>query len=282
MSSKSTAVAARKSTLPANWQEQMRADAAKGRQQVAKMGTSQRLKTQGGILMYMDTPVPGNAMDAIILATAPENSFYEGEFDPANTTPPVCYAFGTHETQIDSNGSGLAPHKDSPKPQAKTCGECNWNKFGTAEKGRGKACKNSVHVMLFHGDQLKKGLVGVKEAEVVSLSVPPTSGGSFKAWNKQMEDLADAPKYGFVTNIAVTPRQQGGHFVNLNAVKRVDGKLMAGVFQRAKDAEKEIDARPPYPTAEEADAKKPARGGAARQQQAPARQQQAKPARRKY
>lgn len=255
-----TAVAVKKNTLPANWQEQMRADAAKGRQQVAKMGTSQRLKTQGGILMYMDTPVPGNSMESVILAAAPENSYYEGDFDPSNTTPPVCYAFGKHDTQIDSNGSGLSPHPDAPKKQAATCGECKWNKFGTAEKGRGKACKNSVHVMLFHGDQLKKPN-GVAEAEVVSLSIPPTSGASFKAWSKQMEDLADEPKYGFVTSIGVTPRQQGGHFVGLNVLRKVDKKRLGEVFQRAKEAEKSVDERPPYPTAE--DDKKAAKPGKA-------------------
>lgn len=250
------AVATTKKQLPANWEAQMKEDAAKGRQQVAKMGTSQRLKTQGGILMYMDAPMPGNAMDAVILAAAPENSYYEGEFDPANTAPPVCYAFGKHDTQIDSNGSGLSPHPDSPKKQAATCAECKWNKFGTAEKGRGKACKNSVQVMLFHADALKKK-GGLAEAEVVSLSIPPTSGGGFKAWTKEMESLSNLPMYGFVSNISVTPRQQGGHFVNLHPTKVIDKKLMGEVFVRAKEAEKATDERPPYPKEEEGAAKGP-------------------------
>lgn len=257
---RSQAVAPRKSTLPANWEAKMQEYATKGRQQVAKMGTSQRLKTSGGILTYMDAPVPGNAMDAVILAAAPENAYYEGAYDPQNTTPPVCYAFGQWDTVIDSNGSGLSPHPDSPKKQAATCAECKWNKFGTAEKGKGKACKNSVQVMLFHADALKKK-GGVSEAEVVSLSIPPTSGGGFKAWIKEMESLSNLPPFGFATNISVTPRQQGGHFVNLHPVKALDKKVVAEIFPRAEVAMKELNERPPYPTEDEMTAKKPAKGG---------------------
>lgn len=258
--------AAAKRNLPANWKEQMRQDAEAGRKQVAKMGVSQRLKTQGGILMYMDAPVPGNAMDAVILAGAPENSYYEGAFDPQNTTPPVCYAFGRHDTVIDQNGSGLSPHPDSPKPQAKTCAECKWNKFGTAEKGKGKACKNSVQVMLFHADALKKK--GPLEAEVVSLSVPPTSGAGYKAWLGEMEQLgpSNLAKYGFVSNISVTPRQQGGHFVNLHPVRTLPEKVIEQIFPIAKQAEKDLNERPAYPKEDEA-----AKGG-----------KQGKPKRKKY
>lgn len=247
--------AKRANTLPANWEAQMKDDAAKGRQQVAKIGTSQRLKTQGGVLTYMDAPMPGNAMDAVILAKAFENSYYEGAFDPQNTEPPVCFAFASTS---DLDDGGMVPHKDAPKPQAKTCGECPHNKFGSAEKGRGKACKNGIHVALIHADSLRKG---VPDAEVVTLSVPPTSLPLYKGFVKKMEQLAGAkPVYGFTTNISLTPRQQGGFFVNLNPVKEIDRKLMPQVFAKAKAAEKAVDERPPFPPKDEAAAKAP-KGG---------------------
>lgn len=243
-----------KSNLPVNWQEQMKADAQKGKKQAEHIGVGQFMSTRGGVLQFMGTPVPGNKMNAVILASCLENAFYPGEFDPDNPTPPACYAFGDDD-------ESLKPHDAVKKPEADACADCEKNKFGSAETGRGKACKNGVRMGLMHADELKKDIDG---AQIAFLKIPPTSLPSWKAYQDQLDQLGgNTPCYGVVTEISIQPDPKAQFKVLFNVVRKIDNKVMPGVFQKAKKTEgnlvqpyQEIDT-----SALKKGAKKPARNG---------------------
>lgn len=250
-------VAVRKNTLPANWEAQMKLDAEKGRKQVAAIGVSRRLKTRGGVMQYMDQPVPGNKMPVVVLYAGKENAFYEGEFDADNPTSPVCFSFAGQ----DDDEKDMVPHEASEKKQHENCRDCKHNKFGSAEKGRGKACKNTFQLSLIHADSLK-GKSGVADAEMVTASVPPTSLGAYAQHVKQIEKLSNKPVYGFVTEIGLTPNPRGGFNMTFSPVSELrDKKVLGEVFMRSKDAEKESAERPPYQAIEPLPAKGAARKG---------------------
>lgn len=216
-----TDVAVRKSTLPANLEKQMREDAKKGRARVATIGVSARVKTRGGILQFQDTPVPGNRLQCVILADTYENAFYEGAFDPENPTSPICFALGEDDTK-------LVPHPSSEKKQNEDCKTCENNKWGTADKGRGKACKNQVRALLIHADSLK---ADIKDAMVATLNVPPTSLAAWAGHIKQLDELHNKPIYGAVTEVGASPSPNGGFKLTFGVVKTItDKKLLSEIF----------------------------------------------------
>src|ERR1017187_7596078 len=128
-------------TAMAKWDETLSRLAQESTQVVAGLaGGGNFVKTRGG-LSYKDAPIPDNKMRVIVLDHVLCNTYYEGKFDPDDPTIPVCYAFGT-------NAHLMAPHEDSEKAQSKQCEGCPQNEWGTADVGRGKACKNGVRLAL--------------------------------------------------------------------------------------------------------------------------------------
>jgi hypothetical protein len=80
--------------------------------------------------------------EGIILDTNRINAWWEESYDATGGgTPPDCFSM-----------NGITPDLNCNMPQAPSCAECEKNKFGSDDggKGRGKACKNMkrVHIML--------------------------------------------------------------------------------------------------------------------------------------
>src|ERR1700761_5118895 len=105
------------------------------------------ISTRGGTLSIGEEVLPGNQMVVIVLDVVNENTFYDNKFDPDNRQPPLCYAFGRSADE-------MAPHESMQvdleyfQPQAETCSVCPHNAWGSAEKGRGKACQNRRRIAL--------------------------------------------------------------------------------------------------------------------------------------
>lgn len=77
--------------------------------------------------------------------------------------PPECYS-------ID----GIKPDADSDNVQADTCAECPWDKFGTAEKGRGKACKTRAADFVLELSEAKLGTVpGITRNSIHQIELSP-------------------------------------------------------------------------------------------------------------
>lgn len=224
---KTTAIAVRKNTLPTDWEKQVKADVEKGRKKVEHIGVSQRVKTKGGVLMFQDTPVPGNKLRCVTLCDTFENAYYEEDFDPENPQSPVCFAFGEDENE-------MAPHEASTKPQSETCKSCLLNKWGSAEKGRGKACKNQVRILLMHADHLKKP-DSIADAPVAMLNVPPTSLAGWAKHVKTCDEVGGKPAYMVVTEVGAVPSQNGGFRLTFDVLNPInDKRVQQAVFMKRK------------------------------------------------
>lgn len=283
MAKAKTDLATQGKQLPANWEKQMAADAERAVKQEASVSVGQFMSIRGGILQFQQTPVPGNKFQGVVLAAILENAYYTEEFDPQNPSSPGCYAFSDPTVDPEQQEKLMQPHELAPDRQSPTCGECQWNKFGTAEKGRGKACKNGRRMALIHVDDLKKD---PKDWTVAFLKIPPTSLPGWASYVRSISDMAGRPPYAVVTEVAVVPDTKSQYKVTFNLVKKVeDKKALGACFMKHNELDKSIGF--PYQvievpqngkkTAQPAaragkKAVKKAKGGAAASRQAPQRQ----------
>lgn len=174
------------------WEKEMAAEAEAAAHSEQTSG-GQFISTRGGRLTWDGAAVPGNAMRVVVLDYCRENTFYAGKFDPDSPQSPACYAFAREE-------GDLAPHEQAAEPQNDTCHGCPQNEWGSADTGRGKACKNTRRLAL-----VAEASAGDPEAPVFFLKVPVTS---VKAWAGYVQAVADSkrrPPHGVVTEIRLTP-----------------------------------------------------------------------------
>lgn len=140
--------------------------------------------------------VPGGKLECIVLGSCALNKWYEDDYDPDTPVPPNCYAFA-----ILTDDDTMAPHKDCEQPQADTCAECEKNKFGTAKRGRGKACANTVRLGVLVANDCDDA-DSAAAAELATGGVSPTN---LKSWKKYVDYLADEhgrPPWAVVTEIS--------------------------------------------------------------------------------
>jgi len=131
----------------------------------------------------------GDEMDVVVVATAYEHAWYDSAYNPDDPQPPACFAIGEDEDD-------LAPHADSPNPQADSCADCELNEWGSSETGRGKACKNSRRLAL-----LAAGEDGIALGEMPTIKVPPASLRNYSGYAKRSTKTTGRPTYGLITKI---------------------------------------------------------------------------------
>ena len=157
------------------------------------------LSIKGGRLSYQGEEIQGGAINAVVIGFVYENQYYNKPYDPSVIDVPVCYAFG----ESDEN---MAPHKEASEPQFDQCTGCPLNEFGSAQTGKGKACKNVVRLALIPEAELDD-LGALETLPVAFLKVPPTSR---KAWNSYAKKICqdtdgNKPTFFFITKIRVHP-----------------------------------------------------------------------------
>lgn len=191
-----------KTTAITVWEEQMAAAATK---QAAseKPSTFKSISLRGGQLSVDDSPIPGNELDVVILCSAHENQYYTADFDADNPTIPACYAF----SEIDGEEDGMAPHEESEDKQGDDnglCAACWANQMGSAEKGRGKACKNVRRLAVVTADALESA-DALNEAETRMMKIPVMSVKGWASYVREKLGEINRPTWGVVTNIKLVP-----------------------------------------------------------------------------
>lgn len=246
------------------WEEEMKAAAVKQAQGEKVFEGFKRINIQGGFMMIDGEAVPGNELDVVVLAAAPLNEYYSTAYNPAKPTVPDCYAYG--DPTADDPEEGMAP-KDVEDQQAESCAECPLNVMGSADTGRGKACKNVRRLLVMPASDLEDGAEALKEAELRSLGVPVMS---VKNWAKYVKDVlgeeVGRPYFGVVTTVSVKPDPKSQfkiHFAFKELIN-FDQKLWDAMKAKHNDALKAVVA--PYPKQADLDA-----ANAAAQNNAPAR-----------
>jgi hypothetical protein len=114
---------------------------------------------------YMEFVVVGGAKHLFKI-------MYSGAYDPANPSAPICWS---------ANGQG--PSDQVRQPQAPLCGQCEWDKWGSAVTPDGKSVKRCTD---------KKRLVVVScklgSGTPLQFDLPPASFGAWKGLLKILKD----------------------------------------------------------------------------------------------
>jgi hypothetical protein len=223
--------------------------------------TGSFISLKSGTMSYGGNPIENNELDVIIIDAILENSFFPGKYDPKTPQSPICYAFGRADED-------MKPHENVEEPEAEACDGCPHNEWGSADVGRGKACKNVRRVAVILADVLEKGAEAIADAEVAYLKVPVTS---VKAWAGYVNKLAsvDKPTLKFITKISVVGDDDTQFKVNFTAVEELqDPAILEALLDKADAVAKLIEF--PYQKVDAAPAK-PARTPAKPAAKAPAK-----------
>lgn len=242
-------------TAVANYAEELAKLAGAATGLVGSGGGGKFFSTRAGQLAYDDAALPGNQMCAIVIGHCLENVFYTEKFDADNRTPPTCFAFCKDADLKDE----MAPvPKDLADPvfeqQADSCGECPNNEWGSAEKGRGKACGNRRRLALIPGGSYKPvGRGGGYElevfedpdhfakADVAFLKVPVTSGKLFDGYLKQVAEQLRKPLFAVLTRIYLEPDTHSQFKVQFELLEECDVGLIPTLLARHKKVMETID-----------------------------------------
>lgn len=246
-------------TSVVKWDEELakQAEVAAGMENSTASGAFFSLK--GGILAFNDAPVPNNQMGVIILDSILENVFYEGKYDPENPSGPSCFAFGRDDKT-------LQPHevvKKAGSDMHPQCSGCALNEWGSAETGRGKACRNSRRLALIPaGNFNASGKFELNDdpehyatAAMAFLKLPVTSVKGYAAFVKQVAGALKRPPHGIITKVSVRPDPSSQFKVVFEPISQVPNELMGAIMQRHKEAMSVIEF--PYQLADP-EAEKPA------------------------
>jgi hypothetical protein len=236
-------------TKPSNalipWEDQMAKDAEVAAGMEANTGGSQFFSIRGGILSFNDMPLPGNQMAAVVLDSIFENVYYSGDFDPGNPSPPDCFAFGRVEEE-------LRPHDvvfDHDQAENEVCKGCEMNAWGSADKGRGKACRNTRRLGIIPGGTLTEQ--GVFKAFTTEdeyakstmglLKLPVTSVKGWANFVKQIAGTLHMPPHGIFTKIRVVPDPKTQFKVVFEPIAKIPAAFGQIILQRRQEVMTIID-----------------------------------------
>lgn len=182
-----------KNTLPVAWDEEL----AKSATEVAALETPKlaSFSFRAGVLAYQGVALPGNKLECIIVASGFVHRLYEGAFDADNPQAPICFA-------LSLTGEDMEPHEASANPQSDKCETCENFKWGSAEKGRGKACKAGRNLIAIPKTALENGIA---KAEMGKMTIPVTS---VRGWANYVNALATQyrrPPWAMLTEVSVVP-----------------------------------------------------------------------------
>lgn len=227
-----------------NWEDEMAREAAVAAKMEQNSGGGQFFSVKSGRLSFADAPIPNDQMAVIILDSMMENVFYEADYDPDSPASPVCFAFGRAEEE-------MVPHDvvfENGTAQSPQCKTCQWNEWGSADKGRGKACKNGRRLAMIGAGSLDKDGVFTLDEDPESFSsgvvgylrVPVTSVKGYATYVNQVANVLKRPPYGVITKVRVVPDSKTQLRVIFEVLCRVPDDLMQIVMTRAKEAKATI------------------------------------------
>jgi hypothetical protein len=235
------------------WEQEMAATAKVQGSAEKPMGLARNISFKNGRLIIDENPVPGDSIDVVILATMVENQYYTGAYDPNSVQIPVCYAFG--DMKAEDPEEGMAPHEEAEDKQGDEngqCAECWANQMGSADVGRGKACKNVRRLLLVSADAVADAKE-LKDAEVRGCKIPVTSVKNWANYVRNVTEETSRPFWGIVTRISVLPDPRNQFKVTFEFVELVnfDQELYDGMKKKVSEAEKGLGLPYQKPTEQE-------------------------------
>jgi len=194
------------------------------------------ISVKAGLLSSEGTPIANNKLKCIIIADVFANTYYKGDYDPKSHQTPSCYSFG--ELQKD-----MVPHADVATPVAPACEGCEFNQFGSAEKGAGKRCKNSRRLAcigLLSDTEITPEYI--RSAEVRYLNLPVMSSKGFSQYVKKVATFYDErPVFAVYTEIGTQPDPRSQFVVTFRDIGLPATNLIESLVARHEQERKLID-----------------------------------------
>jgi hypothetical protein len=109
----------------------------------------------------------------------------------------------------EQNEAAMAPPADLESKESDSCATCWANAFGTAERGKGKACKNNVRLVVLPTIGEVEDIDFAKVAGA-RISVPPTSLKNWSGYANKIIEGLHVPLFAVITSIETEPAEKGG------------------------------------------------------------------------
>lgn len=255
-----------------DWEKEMEAQAALAAgAQRASGGGGKFFSLKAGILSFDGAPMPGNQALVVVLADIMENSWYDGPYDESRPASPKCFAFGKVEGEMEPHQA--VDQDDYFERQSAECSECPHNQWGSAEVGRGKACKNVMRLSLISAGAYKSKGSGrnatveldevfddpdhYASAEEAYIKLSVTSVKNYSAWVKQVAADLRRPPHGVIATMWVEPHPKSQFQVKFEVHDVLPNELLPVIMERHKKAQASIDF--PYQRPQEDEAPQPAK-----------------------
>jgi hypothetical protein len=198
-----------------SWETKMKEMAA---QQATQETTgSNYISLKGGMMTYMNQPMPNNEMEVVILGATGEHSYYDESYDPDRIIPPKCFAV------FDLNDEAVS-HDDIPEEQKQDGGEgckiCWAHKFKSADNGRGRACAVRRRIAVIPAVNVDSP----EDADVAIMKLPPTSVTNWSKYVNKLSAQYQRPFFMVTTRIFVTPHPKFQYTVNFETKQLVDNE----------------------------------------------------------
>jgi hypothetical protein len=240
------------------WDEQLAKDADVAAAMEANAGGGQFFGTKSGVLTWQDAPMPDNQMAVIVLDHIFETVYYASEYDAKNPQAPDAFAFARREEDLEWHKDSVAPYAGTP---CKGSDICEWN---SADKGRGKAAKETRRLAMIPAGNFKNGKFTMitdeahyLDTQVGFMRLPVTSVKGFAGFVKQVAGALRRPPHGIVTKVKIVPDPKNQFQVLFEPIENIPDELMGAIMKRREDVMAMIDF--PYQPREEQQ-EKPARG----------------------
>jgi len=165
-----------------------------------EVATGKFISLRAGQMTLGGANVQNNTLRAVVVAAVHSNAYYDPDvpFNPKQPQSPLCYAFGADKDEME-------PHSQAPEKQNANCANCPMNKFESAKRGKGKACKNQIRLALISEDDLENA-DSLDSLDIVYMNVPVMSAKNWAAYaTNKLANGIKRPYWSVVTTIKVVP-----------------------------------------------------------------------------
>jgi hypothetical protein len=229
------------------WDKELAAYADKSAAAEANAGTGlQSFSLKSGVLSLDDNPMPNNEVPVIVLSHIFENVFYLEDYDPDNPAPPTAYALGHDEAELRWSEDSIAELDDGEKIAGELCDDTSINQWGSADKGRGKACRNLRRLLVIPAGQFNKKTGAFElntdeehyaKAKPVFLKIPVMSTPNWSNYVKSLAANLRKPPFVVATRIRVVPDAKSQFKVTFEALEEMPNSLFATLVKRHEEAD---------------------------------------------
>ncbi len=189
--------------LTQEWRDRLKGHAAKHAATAAGATGWPYIGTKGGIFRHNEDKLE-ELPPMLILDVLYENAFFDGEYDSDNPSGPDCFALSTEEkTLAPPETLGDARQCLNSEPAGSDCSGCWANVFNTADRGKGKACKNTRRLAMLPADDDLLNAKSLSQIEGAMLRLPVTSVKAFSAYANKITKGLGIPLYMLRTHISI-------------------------------------------------------------------------------